>query len=136
MVDKVRDNKAYIAKAPSTGAPTLVTFGPGGEPVHTEVGGSSAPIAISVSRDLTAADDGARYYATGPITLTTPNGLVPKPECSVLPPPTGNLTVAFSGGATGNGAATAITRTRAANPAGIVITPYPDVTDGYGVSGA
>ena len=85
---------------------------------------------------LTADDDGKRFQATTAITLTIPAGLSPRPELTVLPPPTGNLTLAFSGGATGNGAATSITRTRAANPAGIVITPYPDVTDGYGVSGA
>lgn len=92
--------------------------------------------ALSADRTLSAADDGKRFQATTAITLTITAGLSPRPELTVLPPITGNLTLAFSGGATGNGAATAITRTRAANPAGIVITPYPDVTDGYGVSGA
>ena len=96
----------------------------------------AASTPLSVSRGAAGTDDGKRYYATTAITLAIPKGLRPRPELTVLPPPTGNLTIAFSGGATGNGAATSITRTRAANPAGIVITPYPDVTDGYGVSGA
>ena len=111
---------------------TLSLYAKRGSIDYTIVGDT----AITASRDLTAIDDGDRYYATTAITLTIPAGLSPRPELTVLPPPTGNLTIAFSGGATGNGAATSITRTRASNPAGIVITPYPDVTDGYGVSGA
>lgn len=89
---------------------------------------------LSASRNITAADDGASYYATTAITLTWPGGLNPCPTCTILPPPTGNLTIAFSGGATGNGAATAMTFTLAQKPAGVLITPWPHTADGYGVA--
>lgn len=93
-----------------------------------------APTPLGASRELTAADDGKRYYATAAITLTIPAGLAPRPEVVVLPPPAGNLTIAVSGGATTNGATAALTFTRAAKPAGIVITPYPDAAQGYGAA--
>lgn len=85
---------------------------------------------------IAASDDGKRFRCTTALTITIPAALVPRPEFTVMPPSTGNLSIAFSGGSQGNGAATTITRTRASNPAGVVITPWPDVTDGYGVSGA
>ena len=86
---------------------------------------------ITLNKD----DDGVVFAASTAITITVPGGLVPKPSVVIVPPASGNLSVAFSGGATGNGAGTTLTRTRTANPAGILIQPYNDA-NGYGVSGA
>lgn len=93
---------------------------------------------ITVDTDyiISANDDGAIINCTAELTIYTPNGLSPAPSFIPIPPPSGNLSLAWTGGATGNGAATTITRTRANNPAGLVVVPYVDVTDGYGVSGS
>lgn len=100
-------------------------------------GGSAAIVPVTLNADytITAADDGKQFNCSTALTITVPAGLSPKPSFIPVPPPTGNLSLAWTGGATGNGAATTITRTRANNPAGLVVVPYVDVTDGYGVSG-
>lgn len=92
-------------------------------------------VPLSESITLTSQDDGIAFAASAALTVTVPAGLVPKPAVVIVPPPSGNLSVAFTGGATGNGAGTTLTRSRSSNPAGILIQPYTD-TNGYGVSGA
>lgn len=73
------------------------------------------PVAIQVatSRALTSADNGRVLEATATVTLTVPAGLPAGFRCVVVP--SGTTSVAFSGAATGNGAATTITRAAAAN---------------------
>ncbi len=100
------------------------------------VGSTSAPVTLSADYTVTAADDGVIFNCTAALTITTPAGLSPKPSFIPVPPPTGDLSLAFTGGATGNGSAATQTRTRANNPAGVVVIPYADVTNGYGVSGS
>lgn len=92
-------------------------------------------LTASTSFTLAAADDGKVFNVTTAITVTIPNGLSPRPNVAFVPPPTGNLSIAVTGGANINGAATTLTRARSANPAGFVVTPYTE-SDGYGVSGS
>lgn len=91
-------------------------------------------VTVSASRAVTAADNGGTLICTTAVTLTIPAGLSPMPSFSVVPPATGVATIAVSGGATTNGATTALDRGRTINPAGFVVTAYPE-TDAYGVSG-
>lgn len=117
-------------------AESLAMQGGGAVPVNVAVLDTSVqPTALAGPYVLSASDDRMRYYATGAFTVTIPIGLNPRPEVTILPPQAGNLTIQPQGGAQANGAAAAITRTRAANPMGVLIGPWPDVADAYGVSG-
>jgi hypothetical protein len=84
---------------------------------------------------LKASDDGTVFACTAALTVTIPAGLSPRPRVAFIPPASGNLSIAVSGGANINGAATTLTRARSANPAGVALTPYTE-GDGYGVSGS
>ena len=88
----------------------------------------------AVSRAITALDNGRLLAPTTVITYTIPAGLSPMPSFTVDCPAAGAVTVAVSGGATINGAATALSRTRAANPVGFVVLVHE--SDAYGVSGS
>lgn len=91
-------------------------------------------IADAASRDITA-DDNAKFLApTGTLTYTIPAGLDPMPSFTVDCPASGTISIAKSGAATLNGAATTLTRTRASNPVGFVVLAHE--SDAYGVSGA
>lgn len=92
-------------------------------------------IPLTENTTMRASDDGLVFRCTTALTITVPELLAPRPNMVVHAPPTGNASIARSGAATLNGAATTLTRSRASNPAGFVITPYADV-DGYGVSGS
>jgi hypothetical protein len=94
------------------------------------------PVVDATSRAITAADNGRRLAPAAGITYTIPAGLSPKPAFSVQCPPSGTVTIAVSGGATINGAGTALTRARTSNRVGFVVEPYTDAGDAYGVSGA
>lgn len=106
--------------------------GPGGTILKVSPSGG---IPLSADITLTADDDGKQYACTVSLTVTLPAGLSPRPQVAFVPPPTGNLTIARSGAAQINGGSASVTRTRTANPAGIVIQPYAE-SDGYGVSGS
>jgi hypothetical protein len=93
-------------------------------------GGAGIPVAISFS--LTSADDGKVFACTAALTITIPATLSPRPSVIVIPPPSGNVSIAVSGGAQLNGATTTLTFSRANSPAGIEVTPYAEY-DGYGV---
>jgi hypothetical protein len=67
-------------------------------------------INITASRAVTDADDGKTLIFTGAFTLTIGVGLKVGFGFAAKPPGSGNATIAFSGGATGNGGATSITR--------------------------
>ncbi len=100
------------------------------------VGTSGAAwVDVSSSRAITSADDGALWRCTTALTLTIAAGLSPKPNLIVQPPPSGNLTIAVTGGATINGAASSINRTQASNWSGVGIVSLIG-TDAYGVGGA
>lgn len=95
----------------------------------------SGGIPLSVNRTITAADDGKVFACTTALTVTFPAALSPRPAVVFMLPPTGNVSIAVSGGATLNGATSTINRARSSNPAGVVVQPYQE-TDGYGVSGS
>lgn len=95
----------------------------------------SVPIQVGTSFALSAADDGRVFACTAALTVTIPAGLTPRPAVAIIPPPSGNLSIAVSGGAQINGATTTLTRSRASNLAGVAVQPYVDA-DGYGVSGS
>ncbi len=96
---------------------------------------SQAPVTLSGNYTLTAADDGLVFNASTALVLTVPSGLSPRPAVIVVPPASGNVTVRFSGGVTGNAATSDILRGRTANLTGFVIQPYAEA-DAYGVSGS
>ncbi len=96
-------------------------------------GGAGIPVASSFS--LTSADDGKVFACTAALTITIQAALSPRPSVVVIPPPSGNVSIAVSGGAQLNGATTTLTRSRASNLAGVAVVPYVDA-DGYGVSGS
>lgn len=95
---------------------------------------SGAVISDSTSRQITVADNAQSLRPTGAITYTIPAGLSPMPSFTVDCPAVGTISIAVSGGATVNGAATTLTRARATNPVGFVVLAHAE-TDGYGVSG-
>ena len=94
-----------------------------------------APISLSADYTVSADDDKRTITCTTALTVTIPASLSPRPSFVVNPPPTGNASIAVSGGAQVNGAAITLTRSRANNPAGFVVTAYAE-SDGYGVSGS
>lgn len=96
---------------------------------------SATSSTVSTSFTLTAADDGKVINCTTALTITIPAALSPRPNIAVIPPASGNVSIAVTGGAQINGATTTLTRARAGNPAGFVIQPYSE-SDGYGVSGS
>lgn len=93
-------------------------------------------VPLSGNITLRTTDDGLLFSASTALTITVPQDLVPKPTVAVIPPPSGDVSVAFTGTATGNGAGTTLTRARSSNPSGFVIMPYPEAGDGYGVNGS
>jgi hypothetical protein len=124
----------------STGATGVLGWKPGGTLVDptggvVSTGGSTSQISLSANRLITAADDGAVFSCSTALTITIPAGLSPRPSFAVDCPPTGSLTIAVSGGALINGATVSLTRSRATNPAGVVVLSHLDA-DSYGVSGA
>ena len=94
-----------------------------------------AVVSISTDTLITAADDARTFNCTTALTITIPELLSPRPSFIVNPPPTGNASIAVSGGANINGATTTLTRARSANVAGFAVVPYAE-SDGYGVSGS
>lgn len=83
---------------------------------------------------LKASDDQQQFKCLAALTISIPDGLNPRPVVTVVPPPSGNLTVAMLGAETVNGALTPLTRGRASNPCGVVISGYKD-SAAYGLSG-
>jgi hypothetical protein len=89
---------------------------------------------LSANYTLKASDDQTSFSCTAALTVSIPDGLSPRPTVTIVPPPTGNLSIAMLGAETLNGALTTLTRTRANNPAGIVVAGYRDAA-AYGASG-
>ena len=101
----------------------------------TDGGGASSTESLSGPRTITADDDQKQFTCTTALIITIPASLSPRPSFVVNPPATGAASIAVSGGAQINGATTTLTRSRANNPAGFVVTAYAE-SDGYGVSGS
>ena len=114
---------------------SLTTFRGGANPSVDPAPVSGDGIAVATSRAITAADDQAVMYPAAGITLTWPAGLSPAPRVIIVPASTGVVNLAVSGGATLNGATSALTRALADNYAGFAVMPQ-GVTDAYGVGGA
>ena len=95
----------------------------------------SSPAPLDTDLVLTAADDRRSYACTAALTVTIPANLSPRPSVVLIPPPTGNLTVAVTGGAQVNAATASLTRSRIVNPAGVALVPYAEA-DAYGLSGS
>jgi hypothetical protein len=96
---------------------------------------SVTPTNKSTAFTIATTDDGKVFNCTAALTITVPAGLVTRPQFAVMLPPTGNVSIAVTGGAQVNGATATLTRSRATNPAGFVVSPYSE-SDGYGVSGS
>jgi hypothetical protein len=92
-------------------------------------------VPVAASFTLQAEDDGAVFAASAALTMTIPAGLSPRPNVILIPPASGDVSIAVSGGAQINGATTTLTRSRANNRGGFLVQPYAE-SDGYGVSGA
>jgi hypothetical protein len=76
---------------------------------------------VTISRNLTQADNGLVIPIANGVTLTIVAGTLVNFSAIGMPVTGATASIAFSGGATGNGAATTITRTRTANVAGFAI---------------
>lgn len=98
-------------------------------------GAADNVVPVTASFTVAATDDGKVFAFTTAATATIPAGLSPRPNFIVIPPPSGNASIAVSGGAQVNGATATLTRSRASNFAGVAVVPYSD-SDGYGVNGA
>lgn len=105
-----------IATADLTGAVAYVA------PAAT---GAAGWIPLNGPYTLQATDHNKSFQALVPLTITVPAGLVPRPTVGLMPPPTGNLTLAGQ---------VAGTRALTANPAGVCLSGYPS-SDAYGLSG-
>lgn len=94
----------------------------------------SAVNLVSASRALAESDNGQilEMGAAG-LTLTIPKGLSVGWHCHVIP--NGTTSLATSGGALVNGAATTLTRAATGNPAFDII-PRVSVADSYVVTGS
>lgn len=92
---------------------------------------------VTASRNLTQADNGIVIPVANGITLTAVGGTLSAFSCIVLPVTGATASIAFSNGATGNGAGTTITRTRTANLAGFAVIQDPATgADAFAVGGA
>lgn len=89
--------------------------------------------ALTLPAAVTAAMSGSLQRAAAAGTLTIPAGVALDPGLIVMPPASGSLTIAVSGGATINGGTSSVTRTRADNPGGVAIVAWGG--DAYGVTG-
>lgn len=89
-------------------------------------------IPLKTDKTLKAEDDGKTYYATVPLNITVPLGLIPQPAVIVQCPPTGVVT--FIGLDLINDSAQSLTRAKSANPAGVALTPR-GAGLGYGLGG-
>lgn len=133
-----------LALGPRTAAIKVnVTAAPGGPGVKYTIA-SSAPSQdtftqeiVTVSRNLLQSDNGTVVPVANGVTLTAVAGTLSAFSCIVMPVTGGTVNVAFSGGATGNGAGTPIARTRAANLAGFVVMQDTATgADAFAVGGA
>lgn len=92
---------------------------------------------VTVSRALAQSDNGTVVPVANGVTLTIAAGALSAFSCILLPVTGATASIAFSGGATGNGATTTITRTRTANAAGCSIIQDPSTAaDAFAVGGA
>lgn len=92
---------------------------------------------VSVSRNLAPSDSGTVIPVANGVTLTYAAGTLAGFSCIVLPVSGASIGIAFSGGASGNGATTTITRTRANNLVGFALLQDPTTgTDALAVGGA
>lgn len=115
-----------------------VTVSNVGQTVTVSIPGGSlvqAPTLMGATYTLSAADDDKSFYTTGSVSVTVPAGLTPRPSIFIDCPTNGTVSVSVSGNTTINASTATITRTRANNPAGVVIVAHQDA-DGYGVSGS
>jgi hypothetical protein len=92
--------------------------------------GAAGWLALNGDYRLTATDDGKCFACLGPLTVTVPLGLYPRPTVCVMPPASGNLSIAGML----NGSSQTVMRSRANNSAGVCIAAYQDA-DNYGVGG-
>ena len=104
----------------------------GANPSFTQQASTAADgwLALAADYRITATDDGKLFACITPLTVNVPPGLSPRPTITVMPPPSGNLSI------TGmlNGSSQTLTRSRASNPGGVPITGYQDA-ENYGVGG-
>lgn len=92
---------------------------------------------VSVSRPLTQDDNGKVIPIANGVTLTIASGTLTNFSAVGMPVTGATASIAFSGSATGNGAATTITRARTANAAGFaIIQDYATGQDAFAVGGA
>lgn len=92
---------------------------------------------VTVSRNLVQADNGTVIPVANGITLTAVGGTLTAFSAIVMPVTGATANIAFSGTATGNGAATPIARTRAANAAGFAVIQDPATgADAFAIGGA
>lgn len=114
----------------STTQPTMIGEAGVSKPLYN--GFAKESVQLSNNYTIQEGDDGVEFICTTALTITVP-ALDVNPSFWVDAPPSGSVTITPSGGATLNGSATSLTRTRAANPAGVTLIGRS--SNDYGVSG-
>jgi hypothetical protein len=89
---------------------------------------------LAADYTLKSTDNGKSYRCTAPLVLTVPVGIALADGVIVMPPASGNLSVASDGVSTLNGATTTLTRTAANNVGGIAVISRITAND-FGVTG-
>lgn len=101
------------------------------------VGDTLTQSTATVSRNLVQADSGTIIPVANGITLTAVGGTLVNFSAIILPVTGATVSLAFTGGATGNGASTTITRARSANVLGFAVNQDPaSGADAFAVGGA
>lgn len=114
------DGVAWLSlkRSPSTGLPVVVTRTAAGAETASSVSGGGVPLLIfgpvTITGENQSTYDGQCLEFSSAQTVTL-SGAGLTLSFTAIPPASGNASIAFASGATGNGAATTITRTAAAN---------------------
>lgn len=116
-----------LNKVGSAAPESLFGTGSGGGVVVTPA------VSVSASRNLTSADEGLTLDCSTALTLTLTAGLALK-SVTIIPPDTGNVSIASAGGVLLNGAVSTIARGATLNA--VVAIVGRATTDAYKVTGA
>lgn len=83
-----------------------------------------ATIALSTDYTLKSADNGKKFTCAAALTITLPVAVYLPDGVIVVPPASGNVSIASDGSSTLNTATSTLTRAAAANPAGIALVTH------------
>lgn len=95
-------------------------------------GGDIDQITQATSRNITSDDNNKSIIAADAVVLTVPTGLVKQPTFYVIPPTSGSITIAGSGGVTINGTVNGSVVRGISN---VIVCVFPVADNSYRVTG-